>query len=447
MKNDLFARSNWMMIAGLTTLLCILIINGAFGLYSLKQSQQRSAHYTQATAGVKDVQALFLKQIRTWKNLLLSREFAADYRAYYYEFSRYTALIQDSLFNLQMSLYGHEEIESRIRETRELLGALSEEYVSLIFEMERSRNARDRDPASIMQEREQDAISRMERIVSAIDALAAQEIANGNVYFTVMVSLSLALLTIVSLFMIARIIAGNRTMQKRILKIGERLNSYLPPQLASSIMRNEDSLGASTERKHITVCFTDLQGFTAMTESLPPETTSCVLNDYLHSMTGIAHAWGGLVDKFMGDGIMILFGAIDEFSETSQALRCAGMAVEMQNTMKSLREKWHAQGIAHSLRLRIGISAGVATVGTFGPEDRKVYTAIGSVVNIASRLEQLCPVDRIMLSERARLLVGDSFKCGRAGTHDVKGITGMLSVFELAPESAMTFRAAQFKGI
>jgi class 3 adenylate cyclase len=446
MKIDFFTRSNWTMVAGLTALLCVLIINGAFGLFSLTQSQHKTARYTEATAGVKDVQALFLKQIRTWKNLLLSRGFAADYRAYYYEFSRYTALIQDALFNLQMSLYGHEEIESQIKEIRDLLGALSEQYVSLIFEMERMGDARERDPAVIMQEREQDAISRMERIVTAINELSAREITKSNASYTVMVSLSLGLLMVFSLFMIARIIHDSRNMQKRIIRISERLNSYLPPQLAHSIMRDDDLVGTATMRKHIAVCFTDLQGFTAMTESLEPETTSRVLNEYLSAMTAIAHAWGGLVDKFMGDGIMIVFGAIDDFSEMSQARRCAGMAIEMQNTMSSLRDKWRTEGIGFSLRLRIGMHAGSATVGTFGPKDRKVYTAIGSIVNIASRLEQMCPVGKILLSERARTLLADTFQCSEAGTHNVKGISSAIRVFEIAPESAMNFRAAQFKG-
>jgi class 3 adenylate cyclase len=445
MKNDFFARSNWKMIAGLLTLLALLIINGIFGLHSLTQSQQKAARYTGATAGVKDVQSLFLKQIRTWKNLLLSKGFAADYRAYYYEFSRYTALIQDALFNLQMSLDGHGEIESQLKETRALLGALSEQYVSLIFEMERTRDALDTDPAAIMHDREEDAISRMECIVNAINELSAREITRGNTYYMVMVSLSLALLVMLSLFMIASIIIENRTMQKRILRIGDRLNSYLPPQLARSIMRNDDQVGSATARKHITVCFTDLQGFTAMTECLPPETTSHVLNEYLSAMTRIAHAWGGLVDKFMGDGIMIVFGAIDDFSETSQARRCAGMAVEMQNTMKSLGDGWRSEGIGYSLKLRIGMNAGVATVGTFGPDDRKVFTAIGSVVNIASRLEHLCSIDKILLSEQARILVGESFRCRDVGTRSVKGIAGEVRVFEMSPESALNFKAAQFK--
>ncbi|TAL35486.1 MAG: adenylate/guanylate cyclase domain-containing protein [Spirochaetes bacterium] len=444
-KNDPFARSNWKMIAGLVTLLCLLLFNGFFGIYSLTGAKRTTAYFTDARAAAKDVQALFMKQVQTWKNLLLSREHAADYRAYYYEFSKYTARIQDVLFNLQMSLDKHPEIETMIRESRDSYGALSDRYVTLIFAMERKQDFLGEDPAAIMQDREEAALQDMERIVKAIDRLAAQEIERAGDFYLVMAASSLGLVVIVFIFMIVQIVVNNRNTQRWILRIGQRLNSYLPPQLAGSIFRNDGQLEAANARKHVSVCFTDLQGFTAMTEQLPPETTSRVLNEYLSSMTLIAHAWGGLVDKFIGDGIMIVFGALDDYSEASQARRCAGMAIEMQNTMSMLRDKWTAARVEFPLRLRIGINSGIATVGTFGPEDRKVYTAIGSVVNIASRLEQICPADKILLSETTNKLVADSIRCREIGEFSVKGIAGELRLYEITPDTSAIFKASQVK--
>jgi adenylate cyclase len=148
-------------------------------------------------------------------------------------------------------------------------------------------------------------------------------------------------------------------------------------------------------------------------------------------MSKIALKWGGTIDKFIGDQIMIFFGAPEFSSDKDHAVRCAKMAIEMQEKMKELRAGWEDLGFDEPLHIRIGISTGYATVGTFGSEDRLNYTILGSAVNLASRLEIACKQDCITISHVTYSLIKDEIECEPKGTIEVKGFNEPVKIYEI----------------
>lgn len=215
-------------------------------------------------------------------------------------------------------------------------------------------------------------------------------------------------------------------------RIESNLRKYLPKQLAETITRGDHIAVPKTERRKMSIFFSDIKGFTDLTESLEAEELASLLNEYLTEMTEIAHKWGGTVDKFIGDAIMIFFGAPEKNSDEKNALNCVRMAIDMQARMTTLQSKWYNDGIENPLRIRIGISTGTSTVGNFGTEDRLSYTVIGSQVNIASRLEALCEPDKILISHPTWALVKDEVDCTPHEKVNVKGINREIMTYNVA---------------
>ena len=218
---------------------------------------------------------------------------------------------------------------------------------------------------------------------------------------------------------------------EQLSSLGNNLQRYLPPQLVESIIKGEKDSIVETERKKLTIFFSDIKGFTTTTDGMEPEELSSLLNEYLSEMTDIAHRWGGTVDKFVGDAIMIFFGAPESTNDKDHAVSCVKMAIEMQTCMKTLQEKWFNEGIEYPLEIRIGITTGVAAVGNFGAEHRLSYTAIGGQVNLASRLESICKPGEILISHPTYAMVKDEIKCRDLDPVQVKGIHREIRVYEV----------------
>ncbi len=164
---------------------------------------------------------------------------------------------------------------------------------------------------------------------------------------------------------------------------------YLHPDWVEQLMANPNLLGLTGERRDITVLFTDVAGFTTTSELLPPTSLVSVLSRYLDGMTQIIMAHGGAVNKYLGDGIMVLFGA--PVSQSDHALRAVQCALALDVFAERFRREVtdpDGQPVAFGLT-RIGVHTGEATVGNFGSQAKLEYTAIGDVVNVASRLEGL----------------------------------------------------------
>ena len=179
-----------------------------------------------------------------------------------------------------------------------------------------------------------------------------------------------------------------------------KLSKYFSPQVYDSIFTGELDVNINTTRKNLTIFFSDIKGFTTITEKLEPETLTELITDYLTEMTNIAIDHGGTVDKYIGDAIMIFFGDPTTKGVKDDAVTCVRMAMKMKERLRSIRRKWRSFGIAEGLDIRIGIHTDVCTVGNFGSEDRLDYTVIGNGVNLASRLETNSnPNQRIPINE------------------------------------------------
>ena len=190
-----------------------------------------------------------------------------------------------------------------------------------------------------------------------------------------------------------------------LVELSKKLAKYFSPQVYDSIFSGKLDVTIKTQRKQLTIFFSDLQGFTELTERLEPEVLTQLLTNYLTEMSKIATKWGGTIDKFIGDAILVFFGDPKTQGKEEDAVSCVSMAIEMLEKLNSLRITWRKKGLAKPLNARIGIHTGVCTVGNFGSEDRLDYTIIGNGVNLASRLETSSEVNKILLSEDTYLLV------------------------------------------
>jgi class 3 adenylate cyclase len=179
------------------------------------------------------------------------------------------------------------------------------------------------------------------------------------------------------------------------------LQRYLPPALVRRAARGELSLDGDPERRIVTIMFTDLVGFTPLSEELGPERLGKVLNRYLSEVSMLAHDHGATVDKFIGDAVMILFGAPDKLPPEEQAERAMHLARAIHEVVQTIDT-----GVGRTLQARTGVNTGEVVLGSFGSPQRSDYTVLGPAVNIAARLESASRPGRVLLGEAtARLLV------------------------------------------
>ena len=230
------------------------------------------------------------------------------------------------------------------------------------------------------------------------------------------------------------ILFANRALDEKnqeLEALSAKLAKYLSKQVYNSIFTGQKDVRVESYRKRLTVFFSDVQGFTEITDSMEAEPLSDLLNRYLSEMADIAHEFGGTIDKFIGDGIMIFFGDPESGGEKEDALACVRMALAMRRRMYELREEWIDQGISRPLHVRIGINTGFCTVGNFGSENRLDYTIVGGEVNATARLESAAEPDQILISHATYALVRDEIHCKSVGEIIVKGIAHPLKTYEV----------------
>ncbi len=215
------------------------------------------------------------------------------------------------------------------------------------------------------------------------------------------------------------------------IALSHKLSKYLSPQVWQSIFTGERDVRLETQRKKLTVFFSDIKGFTELSEEIEPESLTEILNNYFNEMSQIALKYGGTIDKFIGDSIMIFFGDPTSMGAKEDALACVRMAIEMRKHMKILRQKWQSMGIRTPLEIRSGITTGYCTVGNFGAENRMDYTIIGKEVNLASRLESLADPGQILISYGTFSLVKDKVMCRDKGEITVKGFARGVPIYEI----------------
>ncbi len=218
--------------------------------------------------------------------------------------------------------------------------------------------------------------------------------------------------------------------------LSNKLAKYLSPQLFDSIFSGKQDVQIESKRKYLTVFFSDIKGFTDLTDSVETETLTQLLNEYLDIMSSIAIKHGGTIDKYIGDCIMVFFGDPLSNGKTEDAVSCINMAIEMKEEMSKLRIKWQRDGISKPFHIRMGINSGHCTVGNFGSKNRLDYTIIGGVVNLASRLESNARPDQVLISSETYMLIKDNIKCAKKEELTVKGIAHPIQTYEVLSSSS-----------
>jgi adenylate cyclase len=204
--------------------------------------------------------------------------------------------------------------------------------------------------------------------------------------------------------------------------VSAKIAKYLSPQLYRSIFSGERDVVIATERKRLTIFFSDLADFTALSERLQPEELTHLLNEYFTEMSAIAIRHGGTIDKFIGDAMLVFFGDPETKGAAEDARACLQMAVEMQHRLAALNAKWHGEGIEAPIRARIGINTGYCNVGNFGSEDRMDYTIIGAEANLAARLQEAAEPGGIVLGYETYALVRAEIRARPLPAITMKGI-------------------------
>ena len=211
--------------------------------------------------------------------------------------------------------------------------------------------------------------------------------------------------------------------------LSSKLAKYLAPQVYDSIFTGQQDVKIVSKRKKLTVCFSDLVGFTEITDNMESEDLTQLLNHYLTEMSKIALQYGATIDKYVGDAIVMFFGDPATLGVKEDALACVQMAIAMQKRVGELAHEWSNSGIKTPLRCRIGVHTGYCTVGNFGSEDRMDYTMVGGTVNLASRLEHEAPPGGVLISFETYAHVKDDVRCEERGHVQVKGIVQPIATY------------------
>ncbi|MDP2345698.1 MAG: adenylate/guanylate cyclase domain-containing protein [Deltaproteobacteria bacterium] len=220
----------------------------------------------------------------------------------------------------------------------------------------------------------------------------------------------------------------------RLVRAQEGLKKHVAPQLARLLFEEGGELLLEHRRRKVTLFFSDVKDFTISVDAIEPEELGRLLNNYLEEMVQLAIAHSGTVAQISGDGLFVIFGAPDFESDEKHAKDAVAMAVAMQRRMVELRETWFTSGIEHPFQIRCGVNTGMATVGAFGAEGRREYSAVGLQTNIAARLEGACTPGKVLISHATWALVHKTFTCVDLGDRELKGVGRPMKVYEIDPQ-------------
>jgi len=213
--------------------------------------------------------------------------------------------------------------------------------------------------------------------------------------------------------------------------LSRKLAKYLSPQIYNSIFTGAQSVEIASNRKKLTVFFSDIADFTGTTEKLESEELTQLLNCYLTEMARIALEFGATIDKYIGDAVLAFFGDPESKGVKQDARACVRMAIAMQRRMRELQAEWQELGAVEPLQMRIGINTGFCTVGNFGSEDRMDYTIIGSMVNLASRLQSQVDPGGILIGYETFALVKDDVATEEQSAVTVKGLAEPVRCYKV----------------
>jgi adenylate cyclase len=214
----------------------------------------------------------------------------------------------------------------------------------------------------------------------------------------------------------------------------QRLSRFFSPDVLRAVVRDRNGQSLRPQRRHVTVLFSDIRGFTTISERLQPEQVDEMLREYLTVMTEVVFRHGGTVDKYIGDGIMALYNA--PYEDPEHAVNAIRTALEFQERAMSFSARWEAR-LGGSIRCGVGINSGIAVVGSLGSRQRNEYTAIGDTVNLAARLESVTKDHGvpIIISEYTYKHVKGRFPTKELDTVTVKGRSQPVKIYGVMPSS------------
>lgn len=216
---------------------------------------------------------------------------------------------------------------------------------------------------------------------------------------------------------------------KSLETITENLSRFVPETVVKALMQGGHEQVAEIKRRNLTVFFSDIVGFSTIATRKEPETLAHLMMEYFTEMTEICRQYGGTLDQFIGDAIVIFFGDPESKGTKEDAIAAVQMALDMQEKLSALRAKWQAEGVVQDIHVRMGISTGYCHVGNFGSKDRLHYTAIGNAVNEAARIESLAAPDAIVLSEDTQKLIASKIETTSLGHESLKGRDHPVELF------------------
>ncbi len=222
-----------------------------------------------------------------------------------------------------------------------------------------------------------------------------------------------------------RIARANAELERNndfLASLSMKISRYLSPQVYKSIFSGQKEVAIQTERKRLTIFFSDIKDFAVATERLQPEQITALLNEYFTEMSKIAQAHGGTIDKFIGDAMLIFFGDPETKGEAEDARACLRMAFGMQKRLAALDAKWRNEGIENPFQVRMGVNTGFCNVGNFGSQDRMQYTIIGAEANLAARLQSIAEPGQIVVSYETYSLARDMLSARPLAPMRMKGI-------------------------
>ena len=243
-----------------------------------------------------------------------------------------------------------------------------------------------------------------------------------------LIGLSYPLLTILTIFLMVTLFNYFFEGQKKRF-ISSAFGHYVSPQIVHQLMEHPERLSLQGEQKNLTVLFSDIRGFTSISEKMTSEELGRFMNEYLTAMSNIVLKSKGTVDKFIGDAVMAIWGA--PLEDADHAANCVRAAIKMLAKLKTLQADWAKRGVP-DVAIRIGINTGVMSVGNFGSDQRFDYTVMGDNVNLASRLEGANKTygTGIIISEYNRAALGEGFYCRMLDMVRVKGKNVPVLIYE-----------------
>ncbi|MDT8318256.1 MAG: adenylate/guanylate cyclase domain-containing protein [bacterium] len=224
------------------------------------------------------------------------------------------------------------------------------------------------------------------------------------------------------------------TEEKEKKKVRNAFQYYMTSSVVNEVLKDSDKLKLGGEKKVLSVLFSDIRGFTNISEQMTPEMLVHFLNEYLTVMTDIVFDHDGVLDKYMGDAIMAMYGA--PLEQKDHPVRACKTALDMMKALKHLHKSWEKQGLP-KIDIGLGISTGPMVVGNMGSERRFDYTVMGDTVNLGSRLEAINKMygTNIIISEGTYSAVRDFFICRELDAVRVKGKDRPVKIYELMAEA------------